>query len=157
MLAKSKARMIAKSLLLLLVACGACGAPQVGTWQGTLDIGGTQAVPLSLHLQEDGVTGRVNAKENGKAFEALQICSFKLGRLRQFELTYDANRPNCEQSADAADPRTYRGTVGEDTIFGEVFRGEQRIGFFRAFRESVAAAAAPAQASAPSPAPATKP
>ncbi len=136
--------------LLFLVLAG-CGAPQVGTWQGTLDIGGTQAVQLTLHVHEDGASGSVKAKENGKAFEALQICTFKLGRLRQFELTYDANRPNCEQSADAADPRTYRGTVGEDTIFGEVYRGEQRIGFFRAFRDTVGAATPATAAPVPKP------
>jgi hypothetical protein len=118
----------------------ACSSPLAGGWQGTADLGPTAAYDVTLQLNEEATAGTIAIHEDGKAFEKYTICSLHLDQ-RSLALSYDANRPNCDdKSPDPSDRRTLRGTVGEGVVYGEVFAGDdkapQRLGFFRAFRKT---------------------
>jgi hypothetical protein len=64
-----------------------------------------------------------------------QICHASLDGDR-FEVQYDESLPNCRKKKGlASDRRTLKGTLGVSVIFGEVFKGKERTGFFRAFRK----------------------
>lgn len=121
----------------LLVVLAACSSPVAGGWQGTADLGPVAATDVTLNLDEEGNAGTIAIREPGKVFEKYTICSIHLDK-RDLALTYDANRPNCDdKSPDPSDRRTLRGTVGEGVVFGEVLGPDARtrVGFFRAFRK----------------------
>ena len=122
-------------LMFALLAAG-CSAPIAGQWRGTMDLGPSAAHDIELSVIEDGTSGRIVVTEPHKAFSHFQLCSVHSGDKRAIELVYDANRPNCdEKNPDPSERRLLRGTVGEGVLFGDVLRGTERIGFFRAFRQ----------------------
>jgi len=123
-------------LLMVLVSGAGCSAPLAGQWRGTMDLGPSAAHAIELNVIEDATAGRLVVQEPHKAFSHFQLCSVHTGAKRALELVYDANRPNCdEKDADPSERRLLRGTVGEGVLFGDVLRGTERIGFFRAFRQ----------------------
>ncbi len=144
--------------LLLAVTFMGCSSPLAGGWQGTADLGPVAAYEVTLQLNEDASAGTLAIRETGKAFEKFTLCSIEVTE-RAMALTYDANRPNCdEKGADPSDRRTLLGTVGEGVVFGEIFaagttagadgKSPPRLGFFRAFRQP-APEPAPAPPSSP--------
>jgi len=141
----------------LAVACvvaAGCGSPLTGTWRGTMDLGAMDAWPLEVRVGEDPSRGRLVVQEKGRTFESFQLCTVEPATERKLELSYNPEHPDCAAPAGTAeagkDRRTLRGTVGEGVLFGEVFRGSERIGFFRAFRQDAVAALGP---QTPKPAP----
>lgn len=118
-------------IVLVLVGC-ACGSPLAGRWQGTADIGPVRAQQLVLELDEQGQTGRLHVADPGRT-EAFRLCRVQRHG-RSLELQYDAARPSCEGNAGApSELRTLKGTVGEGVVWGQIWRGTENIGFFRAF------------------------
>lgn len=117
---------------LALATVAACSAPAVGTWSGTADLGPQRGQQLRLQLFEDEKTGKLWLQDPGKP-EDFSVCSLqRTGRSVQIE--YDAARPNC--AGDAGSPserRVLKGTIGEGVVFGEVWQGGEKLGFFRAF------------------------
>jgi hypothetical protein len=126
-----------RCLLIILCATTACTAAHVGAWRGTVDLGPVAAPELEIHVDEAGTGGRVDVAEPGKPFSRFQLCAVQLDpqEARKITLEYDVNRPGCEtQHADPSDRRRLVGTVGEGLWTGDVFKGSDRIGFFRALR-----------------------
>ena len=137
-----------------------CGSPLAGGWRGTADLGPVLAPALEFHVAEDTLTGRLELQEVGKPYSRFQLCALRVDAQdeRKVELEYDANRPGCEAThQDVSDRRRLVGVVGEGVWTGDVFRGAEKIGFFRAFQLDADAggthppSAAPAAPPKPSP------
>ena len=141
--------------LLLMLAQG-CGSPLVGQWRGTADIGPLAAYPIEIRIDPEAKSGRLDLAETGKPFTRYEFCSVADATGRKLELVYDPAVPACDPAAKSEGRRTLKGTVGEATLFGELFEGPNRIGFFRLFRvdpDAPAAETEPDAAPAPTPAP----
>jgi hypothetical protein len=128
--------------VLALLACtasvAACAGPQTGTWSGSAEVAPSptaQAAIWTVQLHcgkaaDDSESCRVDLQPPGKPVEQLPACRFvRTGRAA--ELTVDPGRPGCD--GPAAERLTLQGTVGEGVWFGEVRRGGQRVGQFRAY------------------------
>lgn len=138
---------MSRSLRTVWLGClglAACTSPAAGQWRGTADLGPVAAYAMELKFAEDGSSGSIVVHEPGKPFtdQHFQLCSVQLDD-RAITMVYDAARPDCASQGAASDRRTLRGTVGEDVVFGEMFRGEgarvddntaEKLGFFRTFR-----------------------
>lgn len=126
-----------KRLLPVLLVCGACGSPLAGAWRGTADLGPVRAQALVLTVAEDGQSGKLHLADPGKP-EDFVLC--RLSRTeRTFEAEYDAARPGCDGNAGSpSERRMLKGTVGEGVVWGELWRGNEKLGFFRGFANWVA-------------------
>lgn len=111
----------------------ACGSHMSGTWAGTADIGPIDALALTFELPEEGLEGHISIVEPGGKV-TYQICKASQ-QGDQFVLHWDAGWKDCKKAKDrASEPGRLVGTAGESVLFGEVFKGKARVGFFRAFR-----------------------
>ena len=105
-----------------------------GTWDGTADVGPIDALALTVELPEEGLEGAISIFEPGGKV-SYQICKASL-QGDQFILHWDAGWKDCKQHKDRkSEPGKLVGTAGEVALFGEIFKGESRVGFFRAFRK----------------------
>lgn len=126
-------------LLSLLVLATGCGSPLQGGWAGTIDIGPIEAYDLKVTMPEEGLDGTLLVR-TAKGTQQYSFCKGSLDG-QQFELHYDLARPTCEDKEGApTDPRRLVGTLGESVLFGEVYKGSEKVGFFRAFLEPPPAA-----------------
>lgn len=119
---------------ILALLLGGCGSPFAGGWAGTMDVGPILAHTITVQMPPEGLEGdlRVQTPEGDKDY---RICSGTLTN-DQFELSFDRLHPDCTAPKDGKrDLHVLRGTLGEGVFFGEVYRGDRRIGFFRAFRK----------------------
>ena len=128
--------MIIKSLLTVAtcVLVSGCGSQFAGTWNGTADIGPIDALTMTVVMPKKGLDGKltIRTKDGTKTY---QICQAELKGDR-FEVQYDEALPDCTKKKGVdSDLRTLKGTLGVTVIFGQVFKGKQQIGFFRAFRK----------------------
>lgn len=120
-------------VLLVTVALGACGSPFAGGWKGTMDIGPILAHSFTVQMPPEGLEGDLGV-QTPDGEKTYRICKASLDGDR-FELTFDRLHPDCAAGKDdKTDIHVLRGSLGETVVFGEVFRGERKIGFFRAFR-----------------------
>ena len=112
---------------------GACGSHLAGGWDGIADVGPIDAFALTVELPEEGLEGVISIQEpGGKA--SYQVCK-ATSEGDHFVLHWDAGWKDCKARKDRkSDPGRLVGTAGESAIFGEIFKGESRTGFFRAFR-----------------------
>ncbi len=121
-------------LFTIVVASGfnaGCTAALAGRWQGTADVGPIAAYDLRIEVAGDGKSGRIAVKDGSPG--AHDLCRIDV-RGRDVDLEYDLAQPTCAQEAGKpTDRRQLRGTIGEGLVFGEVLRGTERIGFFRAY------------------------
>ncbi len=123
-------------LLPLLVACAGCASPLVGAWRGTADLGPVRAQTLVLTVGADGLTGKVHLDDPGKPEDFVLCRLSRQGRV--FEAEYDAARPGCDGNPGSpTERRLLKGTVGEGVVWGEVWRGGEKLGFFRGFADWV--------------------
>lgn len=108
-----------------------CTAALAGRWQGTADVGPITAYDLRIEVAGDGKTGRIALQDGSQG--AHDLCRIEV-RGRDVDLEYDLAQPTCSQDAGKpSDRRQLRGTIGEGLVFGELLRGSERIGFFRAY------------------------
>lgn len=115
---------------LLLVGCG---SPFAGGWDGTMDVGPILAHSITVKMPPEGLEGDLTV-QTPDGERAYRICKGTLTG-DKFELSFDRLNADCVAEKDAkTDVHILRGTLGEGVFFGEVFRGERKIGFFRAFR-----------------------
>jgi hypothetical protein len=138
---------------LLLALFSGCGSPVAGQWRGTVDIGPVAAYPVEIRIDPEATTGRIDLAEAGKPFTRFEFCTIADATTRKLELVYDPQTPACDPKGKPDGRRTLRGTVGEATLFGELFEGPNRIGFFRLFKVDATAPAA----KSPTPTAATAP
>jgi hypothetical protein len=121
-----------------LAAAGAlagCGAPTAGLWQGTADIGPIDAFPLVVQLPAEGLAGEVELRI-GEGVQRHAICAGQ-ARGGVIELEIDWTHRDCTvPDGAAADRRRLRGRLGPSLIAGAIYRGEEQVGFFRAYREA---------------------
>ena len=119
---------------LLALLLGGCGSPFAGGWAGTMDVGPILAHSIEVTMPPEGLEGDVAVQtEDGE--KRYRICKGTLTN-DQFELSFDRLNPDCAGKDGAkTDVHVLRGTLGEGVFFGEVFRGDRKIGFFRAFRK----------------------
>ncbi len=130
--------MNAKSISVTLACAGClwlvsgCASPLAGKWQGTADIGPIAAFDLQFEVDSEDQPGTIAVREPGRP-EHMRICHIdRQGRAITIE--YDVGRPNCDASGPTpADRRVLKGTIGEGIVTGEVWKGGDKIGFFRAF------------------------
>lgn len=117
-----------------------CSAPTAGMWQGTVDIGPIDAFPLVVMLPAEApddhrVEGEVELRL-ASGPQRYTICS---GRARngnlEFEIDWSHRRCQAKDGA-KADRRVFRGRLGEGVITGGIFKGNEQVGFFRAYRPS---------------------
>jgi hypothetical protein len=126
---------IATAILLLtlpLTLC-ACGSHLAGVWDGTADIGPIDAFALTVEFPQEGLEGDIAIVETGGKVTYHVCKSSQQGD--RFVLHWDAAWNDCKERKDRkSDPGRLVGVAGEGAIFGEVFKGARRVGFFRAFR-----------------------
>ncbi len=124
---------LAATLGILLLG-SACGSHLHGTWAGTTDIGPIDAFPLTVEMPEEGLQGDISIIEpRGKV--TYHVCK-ATQQGDQFVLHWDAGWKDCKKRADVkSDPGRLEGTAGENVLFGNVFKGKKKVGFFRAFRK----------------------
>ena len=105
-----------------------------GTWDGTADVGPIDAFALTVELPEEGLEGAISIFEPGGKV-SYQICkASQVGD--HFVLHWDAGWKDCKQNKKTkSEPGRLVGTAGESALFGEIFKGDSRVGFFRAFRK----------------------
>ncbi len=117
----------------LLLTLSACGSHLQGAWDGTADIGPIDAFPLTVMMPAEGLEGDITiAKPDGKM--TYHVCKASQ-QGDQFTLHWDAGWNDCKKHKDRASaPGRLVGVAGEGALFGEVFKGKKRVGFFRAFR-----------------------
>ena len=119
------------SLVVLGSASVGCTAALAGRWQGTADVGPITAYDLRIEVAGDGKSGRIALLDGSPG--AHDLCRIDV-RGRDVDLEYDLAQPTCSQeSGKPSDRRQLRGTIGEGLVFGELLRGAERIGFFRAY------------------------
>lgn len=124
----------------LLLALGACSGPQTGTWRGSAEVQRSDkaasaiwTVQLHCGTDREGTEGcRVDLQPPGEAMQQLAACSF-VRTQRRAELTVDPGKPSCD--GPQAERLHLVGTVGEGVWFGEVQRGGNAVGRFRAYLE----------------------
>ena len=123
-------------LIPLVALVAACSSPLAGAWQGTADLGPLRAQTLTLTVAQDGLTGKIRLVDPGKP-EDFSLC--RIARQgRSFEIEYDAARPGCDGNAGSpTERRVLKGTVGEGVAWGDVWRGTEKLGFFRGFADWV--------------------
>lgn len=118
-----------------------CGSPFAGGWSGTMDVGPFLAHAVTVQMPPEGLEGDVRVTQPRQpGFDEQEAKVFRICKGtatgEAFELQIDLKNPDCAGKADGpTDIHTFKGTLGVGVMFGEVHRGERRIGFFRAFRD----------------------
>ena len=130
--------------VLLLAVLVACSSPAAGGWRGTADLGPVAAYPFEVKFNDDASQGHIAVREPGRGFaqQWFQLCTLTVDR-RQITATYDPTSPDCQGAASSR--REVRGLVGEGVLWGELWQGNQKLGFFRAFQEPLAEASTATQ------------
>lgn len=119
------------TFIVLAGSSAGCTAALAGRWQGTADVGPITAFDLRIEVAGDGKSGRI-AVQDGSA-GAHDLCRIQVSG-RDVDLEYDLAQPTCAlEAGKPSDRRRLRGTIGEGLVFGELLRGNERIGFFRAY------------------------
>ncbi len=108
-----------------------CSPSWVGSWAGTADLGPVNAYTIELSLADaDGVSGAVVTAPDGRV-QRHKLCSQSVqGRQITFEI--DTGRSDCS-AGPGAERLRFEGAVGARLIHGIIYRGKERVGFFRAF------------------------
>lgn len=121
-----------RNWMILPLVAAACSSPLAGRWQGTADMGPIAAFELQLEVDADDLTGTLNLREPGKP-ESYRICHIDR-RGRAIAIEYDVGRPNCDATGSTpSERRVLKGQVGEGIVSGEVWKGSDKLGFFRAY------------------------
>ena len=110
----------------------ACASPAAGGWRGTADLGPVAAYDIEYKLSDDASQGQIAIREPGRGFSQqwFRLCTLSVDR-RQMRATYDPTSPDCQGAV--GNRREIRGLVGESVLWGEIWQGNQKQGFFRAF------------------------
>ena len=155
----NRLRLKAAALIGLGALClSGCAAAWSGAWSGTADLGPVEARTLTLHLLDGepatagaSALGSVRWAAAGGAAHTFQVCKRQVVGPK-ITLEIDTAHPDCSAGADAK-PLRLEGTIGAGVIHGDLFRGQERVGFFRAFRENAAKSAfqPPPHKSSPTP------
>jgi len=123
----------AVAVVAVAIGLSGCGASWTGTWGGVADLGPVDAHELTLTLSDKDST--VTLKDANGDTKTLQVCARSVEN-RKITLVVDMSRPDCSTGANAKRLRL-DGLIGAGVIHGDMYRGQQRVGFFRAFRASL--------------------